>query len=200
MGQRARGLAVCVIAACASTPPPEAPRVESIFDRVTRDFEHAVLAGKDAYVALFDFAAIGEVEILLHRYDLLERLPEAHKNGMDRKDQFEKEDGTPYPAERERRNVGNFYQGFVVRTVGTGGCIAGPPRTRYARLLGTFFDDILPDDIAPKYEALREHANAWWRMGGVVGITCKGGKGGLAVVYTKRDNARGYDLVTIYDD
>ena len=29
---------------------------------------------------------------------------------------------------------------------------------------------------------------------------CKGGKGGLAVVYTKRDNARGYDLITIYDD
>jgi hypothetical protein len=67
-------------------------------------------------------------------------------------------------------------------------------------LLGTFFDDILPDEIATKYEPLREHANVWWRRGGVVGITCKGGKGGLAIVFTKRDNPRGYDLVTIYDD
>jgi hypothetical protein len=37
--------------------------------------------------------------------------------------------------------------------------------------------------------------------GGVVRIGgCKGGKGGLALVYTKKANARGYDLITIYDD
>ncbi len=198
----ARGLVFGVAAALAACAHGDAqpPRATSIYDRVVEDFEQAVLAGKDRYVELFDFASIGEIEILLHRYDLLDRLPEAFKNGMDRKAEFEREDGTPYPASRERRNVGNFYGGFVKRTVGTGGCIAGPPRTRYARLLGTFFDDVLPEDIAPKYETLRAHANAWWRNGGVVGITCKGGKGGLAVVFTKRDNARGYDLVTIYDD
>jgi hypothetical protein len=200
-GHRSRlAIVVVAVAACRSAASPQAPAFESIYDRVTADFEKAVLASKDAYVGLFDFAAVGEIEILLHRYDLMDRLPGAFKNGMDRKDQFLKEDGTPYPPERERRNVGNFYPQFVQRTVGTGGCIAGPPRTRYARLLGTYFEDDLPDDTPAGYAILREHANAWWRRGGVVGITCRGGKGGIAVVWTKTTAARGYDLITIYDD
>jgi hypothetical protein len=196
----ARGVALAVALVACSSPAPQHPAVESVYDRVVADFEHAVLTNKDAYVELFDFSAVGEIEILLHRYDLMDRLPEAFKNGMDRKAQFLAEDGTPYPPERERRNVGNFYPQFVQRTVGTGGCIAGPPRTRYARLLGTYFEDDLPDDTPPGYTTLREHANAWWRVGGVIGITCKGGKGGLAVVFTKKATARGYDLITIYDD
>jgi hypothetical protein len=194
----ARGVIVlAALAGCATTPAPcpTAPP-PSIADRVARDFETAVLAGKDAYVALFDFAAIGEVEILLHRYDLNGRTSERLER---RRAEFEGEDGTPYPEARERRNVGNFYPLFVHRTVGTGGCAAVAPRTRYARLLGTFFDP-LPAGTPAAYDKLRSDANAWWQHGGVVGIRCSGGKGGLAVVYTERPNARGYDLITIYDD
>ena len=151
---------------------------------------------KDAYVALFDFAAIGEMEILLHRYDLNGRqvdLSDAQKA------QFAGEDGTPYPEERERRNVGNFYTFLAQRTVGTGGCTANVPASHYGQLLGTKYEP-LPDGTPPGYEILRTHANAWLDKGGVVGIRCTGGKGGLAVVYTAKDGARGYDLITIYDD
>nr|HEX4317571.1 hypothetical protein [Kofleriaceae bacterium] len=200
MGARRLALAVCSVAACAPAAGPQvacpvAPPA-SMEDRVAHDFETAVLAGKDAYVSLFDFKTIGEVEILLHRYDLDGRTSERLDK---RRAEFEAEDGTPYPETRERRNVGNFYPLFVKRTVGTGGCVAGPPRTRYARLLGTYFDP-LPAGTPPGYETLRAHANEWWRHGGVVGIHCTGGTGNLAVVYTQRPNARGYDLITIYDD
>src|SRR5262245_40289404 len=86
--------------------PPAKPRPATMPERVVFDFEAAVSASRDAYVELFDFVAVGEFEILLHRYDLNGRL----KNlPYDLKLQFATEDGTPYPAERERRNVGNFY-------------------------------------------------------------------------------------------
>jgi hypothetical protein len=201
MGERGVILvALLGLAGCPGTPGAAdkcvAPTPPSMADRVAHDFETAVLQGKDAYVGLFDFAAIGEVEILLHRYDLNGRTSERLER---RRAEFEAEDGTPYPETRERRNVGNFYPLFVHRTVGTGGCVATAPRTRYARLLGTFFDP-LPASTPPGYETLRTHANAWWRAGGVVGIHCSGGQGNLAVVYTERQNARGYDLITIYDD
>src|SRR5439155_3748227 len=110
-------------------------------DRVVADLERAVLASKDAYVALFDFVAVGEYEILLHRYDLNGRLVHLED---DQKEQFRHEDGTPYPEARERRNVGNFYPILAQRTVGTGGCAAAAPRTRYGKLLGVHFDP-LPD-------------------------------------------------------
>src|SRR4029079_8215217 len=103
------------------------------------DFERAVQTSKDAYVGLFDFAAVGEFEILLHRYDLngrLKNLPD------DMKEQFAKEDGTPYPATRERRNVGNFYAMLAQRTVGNGGCTHAEPRTHYGKLLGVQFDPL----------------------------------------------------------
>lgn len=166
-------------------------------ERVVHDFERAVLTSKDAYVALFDFAAVGEMEILLHRYDLNGRLPNLTDGQAQ---QFSEEDGTPYTPERERRNVGNFYTFLAQRTVGTGGCSAAEPRTRYGKLLATY--EPLPEDTPPKYQTLREHAVAWTKpgTGGVVGFTCTGGKGGLAVVWTKKANARGYDLITIYDD
>lgn len=165
-------------------------------ERVVADFAAAVAKNKDAYVELFEFAHVGEIEILLHRYDLNGRLPNLPD---DVKAGFAAEDGTPYPAEREKRNVGNFYKILAQRTVGTGGCKAAEPRTRYGKLLGTPFEP-LPEGTPPKYETLREHANAWLAKGGVVGITCTGGKGGLALMYTASTNARGYDLITIYDD
>lgn len=207
----ARGLiAICLVACGTSAPPPveptpanpepaatpARPRPTALPDRVVFDFEHAVKTSKDAYVDLFDFVAVGEFEILLHRYDLNGRL----KNlPHDIKLQFATEDGTPYPPEREKRNVGNFYGPLAQRTVGTGGCTPREPRTRYGKLLGVAFEP-LPEGTPPGYEKLRTTINAYLAKGGVVGFTCSGGEGGLALVWTERPNARGYDLITIYDD
>lgn len=182
------------------TPSPAAaparPAPQDLATIVAADFEKAVLSSKDAYTSLFDFTAVGEYEILLHRYDLNGRL----KNlDPDQKAQFAKEDGTPYPPTRERRNVGNFYPILAQRTVGAGGCVAAAPRTHYGQLLGQRFEDF-PACTPPKYELLRTDANFWLDHGGVVGIHCKGGEGGLAIVYTEAPNARGYNLITIYDD
>ncbi len=211
MGQRS--LILLALAACSgSTPTPSSAGVPKVApnlrDRVVADFEAAVKASRAAYVELFDFVAVGEIEILLHRYDLLGRL----KNlGEDERGQFFAEDGTPYPEARERRNVGNFYKVLAQRTVGSGGCKAADPRTSYGRLLGTF--EPLPSSTsalvagavrtAPTpygYQILRHHAVGWVAKGGVVAFTCTGGSGGLALVYTEKPNARGYDLITIYDD
>lgn len=188
-------IAAAALAGCPKPQPAARPAPASLPERVVADFEAAVLAGRAAFEALFDFAAVGEMEILLHRYDLGGRLPNLPE---DLKAEFAAEDGTPYPAERERRNVGSFYERLAQRTVGTGGCVAGEPRTRYGKLLGSY--PPLPEGTPPKYETLRAHANEWLARGGVVGMTCKGGKGGLVFVYTAKDSARGYDLITIYDD
>jgi hypothetical protein len=201
MGARSLNLfalpALALVAACSANKPPEQPTMpKTMAERVVADFEAAVKTSKEAYVSLFDFAAVGEFEILLHRYDLDGRLEHITD---DEKAQFSAEDGTPYPAERERRNVGNFYKILGQRTVGTGGCVPGEPRTHYGKLLGQTFEE-LPDGTPPGYEILRNHTNAWLARGGVVGLRCQGGKGGLAIVFTAKDNARGYDLITIYDD
>lgn len=189
------GLAVTACAARAPTPSTAPTVPGTLHDRVVADFERAVAASQDAYLGLFDFDAVGEIEILLHRYDLLGRLPlDATQRAA-----FAAEDGTPYPAARERRNVGNFYAPLAQRTVGTGGCAAVAPRTRYATLLGAPYAP-LPAGTPPGYEVLRTHANAWLGVGGVVGLRCAGGRGGVALVYTARDTPRGYDLITIYDD
>jgi hypothetical protein len=179
------------------TPPtPTKPRPTATPERVVYDFEQAVKTSKDAYVDLFDFVAVGELEILLHRYDLNGRL----KNlPYDIKLQFATEDGTPYPPERERRNVGNFYDILAQRTVGSGDCTLVAPRTNYGKLLGVQFEP-LPEHTPPGYEKLRTIVNGYLAKGGVVGIKCSGGKGGLAIVWTERPNQRGYDLITIYDD
>jgi hypothetical protein len=199
MGQRSLILTLLGLAACpkgADPVEPAKPAPADLRSRVVADFEAAVKTNQDAYVALFDFAAVGEMEILLHRYDLNGRLPNLPE---DQKAQFAAEDGTPYPADRERRNVGNFYRPLAQRTVGTGGCTAAAPRTRYGQLLGETYEP-LPEGTPAGYETLRTHANEWLAKGGVVGMTCTGGKGGLALVYTAKDNARGYELITIYDD
>ena len=208
----ARGVIAIALVACGTpaappakpeptlTPTPAAapakPRPTAMPDRVAYDFEQATKTSKDAYVNLFDFVAVGEFEILLHRYDLNGRL----KNlPPDLKLQFATEDGTPYPPEREKRNVGNFYDILAQRTVGSGGCAATAPRTSYGKLLGAKFEP-LPAGTPPGYEKLRTTVNAYLEKGGVVGIKCSGGEGGLALVWTERPNQRGYDLITIYDD
>lgn len=178
--------------ATGANAPPATPPITG--DKVVADFEAAVLASRDAYVDLFDFDAVGEYEILLRRYDLLGRLELTEKD----KKEYAAEDGTPYPAARERRNVGNFYPILAQRTVGTGGCKVREPRTQYAKLLGTF--DALPDETPPNYDVLRTHAVDWLAKGGVVAFACSGGNGGLSLVWTQRANTRGYDLITIYDD
>jgi hypothetical protein len=181
---------------CGGQQAPNAPKAAPPTPaKVATDFEAAIKSGPDAFVALFDFAAVGEMEILLHRYDLTGRLANLDEK---QKAELSAEDGTPYPPERERRNVGNFYKLLGQRTVGTGGCAASEPRTKYGKLLSTY--PPLPEGTPPKYETLRTHANEWLAKGGVVGFKCSGGSGGLAIVYTARDNARGYDLITIYDD
>lgn len=188
--------ALALLAACPQKAVDAPKQPKTLAERVVADFEAAVKQSKDAYVALFDFAAVGEYEILLHRYDLNGRLT----NLTDReKEQFSAEDGTPYSAERERKNVGNFYTFLAQRTVGTGGCVAAEPRTGYGKMLGQPFEKP-PEGTPPGYEILRAHANAWLARGGVVGFTCTGGTGGLALVFTAKDNPRGYDLITIYDD
>jgi hypothetical protein len=206
MGARRLMRFACVLAlaACGNAAPvpthPERPaqpaKPATMRDRVVADFERAVKTSQDAFVELFDFVAVGELEILLHRYDLDGRLPDLPP---DLKMLYELEDGTPYPPERERRNVGNFYAFLAQRTVGTGGCVAAAPRTRYGKLLGVPFD-ALPTDTPPDYEKLRTTVNGYLAKGGVVGITCSGGNGGLALVWTEKPNPRGYDLITIYDD
>lgn len=204
MGKR-RLILVVLLAACPKKhepTPPQAhlvdlpPAVSGFPAKVAADFERAILAGPQAYEALFDFAAVGEMEILLHRYDLNGRM-ELTDDEIDR---FSAEDGTPYTAERERKNVGNFYEYLGTRTIGKGGCVATLPRTKYGKLLAQPYEP-LPEGTPEGYEILRTHANAWMANGGVVRVGgCKGGKGGLALVYTAKPNARGYDLITIYDD
>jgi hypothetical protein len=187
---------VVLAAACGPKPSSEAPAKTSIEDRVVAEFERATLAGLDAWVEQFDFVAIGEFEILLHRYDLLGRL----ELTPEERAAYEAEDGTPYPAERERTNVGNFYKILGQRTVGTGGCSAGPPRFRYNQLLGQPFEPLPPGNES--HEALRTKVNTYLEngQGGVIAIRCKGGKGSLALVWSRKPNDRGYDIVTIYDD
>ena len=73
------------------------------------------------------------------------------------------------------------------------------PRTRYAKLLGQPYE-ALPPGTPAKYEILRTNANEWLTKGAVISFECDGGEFGLAVVYTERNNPRGYDLITIYDD
>ncbi|HEY0253858.1 MAG TPA: hypothetical protein VGC41_20150, partial [Kofleriaceae bacterium] len=170
-----------MLAACGTPAAPARPTPQDLPAKVAHDFEQAVLANRDSYVSLFDFTAVGEYEILLHRYDLNGRL----KNLDDeQKNQFRHEDGTPYPVARERRNVGNFYGLLAQRTVGTGGCVATVPRTSYGKLLGKIFDP-LPACTPPGYTTLRDDANFWLEHGGVVGLRCNGGTGGIAIVYTE---------------
>jgi len=188
-------------AACGGpqTPPTNDVAASSaeLAPRVVAEFERTTLAGKDAWVEQFDFVAVGQFEILLHRYDLLGRLPNLTD---EEKAQYAAEDGTPYPPERERRNVGNFYPILAQRTVGTGGCTAAPPRFHYNQLMGAPFEPLPPGNET--HEALRQTVNAYLAdgAGGVIGIRCTGGAGGLALVWTRRATPRGYAIITIYDD
>ena len=132
MGTRSVALVVVVAACGPKADPAKPPAPSTIEQKVASDFEQAVKTSKDAYVSLFDFVAVGQYEILIHRYDLNGRFPNLPDDVRER---FEKEDGTPYPPERERRNVGNFYTILAQRTVGTGGCTGAAPMTEYGRQL-----------------------------------------------------------------
>lgn len=190
-------LAGCGGAGGAAAVERPRPPVDALPDRVVWDFEHAVLDSKDAFLGLFDFTAVGEMEILLHRYDALGRLPDIDEETVA---QYLAEDGTPYPPERERKNVGGFYGWLIRPAIGKGNCAAVTPTWEYNQRLGTPYEP-LPEGHSA-YEPLRVKVNTYLEngQGGVIGIRCPGGDRGLALVYTKRDNERGYDLITIYDD
>lgn len=200
---KAAAIAIALLAGCGGAATtaypgatwPRAPADATMAERVVWDFERATLAGRDAWVELFDFTEVGAFEILLRRYDLLGRLTDLTD---DEKAQLASEDGTPYPPERERRNVGNFYKILAQRTVGTGGCTASAPHWDYNRKLGVAFEPLPPGNDG--YEALRERVNAQLARGGVTAIRCAGGRRGIALVWSERPTARGYDLITIYDD
>ncbi len=192
-----RGLVIAlVVVACgpARGPRPASPAGGPTPEQVVADFEAATLAGRDAYLALFDFAAVGAFEKLLHPYDLLGRSPLS----PEQRAQYEKETAVPYPPERERRNLGSFFPPLAQRTVGTGGCAAAAPRSEYARLLGRPFEP-LPEG-RQAWEPMRREVNAMIAAGGLVAFSCSGGEGQLALVWTRAPNGRGYDLITMYDD
>src|SRR6476619_3750381 len=128
--------AVGALGACGPKAPPAEVKPVTMQQRIATDFEQAVKTSKDSYFSLFDFVAVGQYEILIHRYDLNGRFPNLPDDVRER---FEKEDGTPYPPERERRNVGNFYTILAQRTVGTGGCVGSEPATDYGKQLGEEF-------------------------------------------------------------
>jgi hypothetical protein len=192
---------LAVAAACGPKAPARPPRPDTLPEQVVYDFETAVLTSKDAYVDLFDFVEVGAFEILLRRYDLDGRIPDLTDAEIA---SIEADDGTPYPPEREKRNVGNFYTRLAQRTVGTGGCAVAPLHWDYNTLMGQPFEELPeefdPPEERPAYEALRVRVNEQLAKGGVVGIRCKGGTKGIALVYSERANARGYDIITIYDD
>ena len=197
----AASLVVAAMSACGPKGPTRPPRPATLPEQVVYDFETAVLTSKDAFVDLFDFVTVGEFEILLRRYDLMGRLPDLTDEEIA---SLEKDDGTPYPPEREKRNVGNFYKRLAQRTVGTGDCRAEAPHWDYNKLMGQPFEE-LPEDFTPEeqrapYETLRVTINEQLAKGGVITIRCKGGTKGIALVYSERANARGYDIITIYDD
>lgn len=201
MGARGVALVAFTIAACGPKAPSRPPRPTTLPEQVVYDFETAVLTSRDAYVDLFDFDEVGAFEILLRRYDLMGRLDDLSDEEIA---DLEKDDGTPYPPAREKRNVGNFYKRLAQRTVGTGGCRAEPPHWDYNKKMGQPFEE-LPEDFSPEeqraaYETLRTRVNEQLAKGGVIAIRCTGGTRGLALVYSERANARGYDLITIYDD
>jgi hypothetical protein len=192
-----RVVLLALLAACGGAEArPQGPRPTTIREQVVWDFERATRAGAAEWATQFDYEAVGAYEILLRRYDLLGRLPELSDA---KKAELAKDDGTPFPPERERRNVGKFYDFLARPTVGDGGCAPAPLHWHYNELLGVPFEPLPPGNEA--YEPLRLRVNGWIEKGGVVGIRCAGGNGrGLALVWTARDNARGYDIITIYDD
>jgi hypothetical protein len=170
------------------------PRPTEIPDQVVWDFEKAVLTDQPAFLALFDFAAIGKLEKLLRRYDVLGR---AHLTDAQMKE-FSAEDATPFTAERERKMVGYFYPSLGQRTVGKGGCRRVAPVSEYVTWLGEEFEPLEPG--LEHYEPLRQEVNGWIVKGGLVVLACDGGQGQLGLVWTPRQNERGYDLIAIYDD
>lgn len=197
--KRLLALAALAVGCGGGAPAPERPRpaVDALPDRVVWDFEHAVLDSKDAFLGLFDFTAVGEMEILLHRYDALGRLPDIDEETTA---EYLAEDGTPYTPERERKNVGGFYDWLIRPAIAKGNCAAVTPTWEYNQKLAGPYEPF--PEGHESHEPLRVKVNAYLEngQGGVIGIRCPGSDRGLALVYTKRDSERGYDLITIYDD
>jgi hypothetical protein len=197
MGRASRILTASLLVLVGCGPKTVGPPLSSddLHRRIITDFEKGVLGGEQVYATLFDFSAVGKFEKLLHRYDLRGR----SELTPEQKEQFSKEDATPFSVERERRNLGhNFFPLLAVRTVGSGGCKETSVVDPYAQALGRPFEPLGPEDTG--YQSLRHDVNTLIERGGIVGIVCSGGQGQLAVVYTLTDSPRGYALITLYDD
>ena len=190
--------AACGPRAVAPAPPRSSPPSAAVAadhaKAVVAAFEPAVISGPAAYAELFDFAAVGKVEKLLHRYDALGRsaLPD------DWRASFLAEDATPFSVERERTNLGKFFWALAAPRVGTGACRVVEPASDYVRQLAEPFEPLPPGHEA--FEPLRVEVNAIFARGGVVSLACAGGRGQLALVYAADDSPRGWSLVTMYDD
>ena len=152
---------------------------------------------KDAYVALFDFVAVGEYEILLHRYDLngrLANLPDDMQGAVRRprtarpirpsaSAATSATSIDPRAAHRRQRRLHRERAAHALRQAARPARSSRCPRAR-----------------PPATRSCAPPRTATSRRAASSGIKCSGGKGGLAIVYTESANPRGYELITIYDD
>ncbi|MCE9574369.1 MAG: hypothetical protein K8W52_14575 [Deltaproteobacteria bacterium] len=191
-----RLIAALACAGCGAHAVREVPRdPAAMAARVVADFERATRTSRDAYLALFDFDKVGVYEILLRRLVLVRF---GDNLDPDERARYQADDGTPYPAARERKNVGTiFFDLLARRTVGTGGCAVVPTSPWNQALLAPV--PPLPADSAA-WEPLRAQVNPWLARGGVVDLRCAGGEGTLTLAWTTADTPRGYALITMYDD
>lgn len=188
------GVALVALAGCgARAAAPRDPAAMAA--NVVADFERATLTSRETYLALFDFDKVGVYEILLRRIVLV-RFGDALD--PDERVRYQADDGTPYPAARERKNVGTiFFDRLARRTVGSGHCAVVPTSPWNQALLAPV--PPLPADSAA-WEPLRAQVNPWLARGGVVDLRCTGGRGTLTLAWTAADAPRGYALITMYDD
>ncbi len=141
-------------------------------------YERAVLAGRDAYVALFDFEWVGAYERLLQRYDL-------YRGDWLGESEDARRDAPPEPlsAERERTNVTRLFDAMGAPIVGTGHCRATAARGEYVRRLATF--EPLPADDRARWQPLRSRILGVLACGGLVVMRCDGGRDRIGIVFAR---------------
>jgi len=146
------------------------------------------------YVALFDFTAVGEMEILLHRYDLLGRLE--HCRGHQRPSSLP--EAPCLPGERVKHNVGQLLTKFLGQR--TSAPVAAPPARLAPSMARSCDVSPAPEGALVDYEPAAPEGLGYVAKGGVIAIALHRWQGRHRAGLHERPNARGYDLITIYDD